>query len=53
MEMHSIHDMRRRCLHQLDSLGPELKQPASAVRYPVGIEDGLFKRKQKLAAARR
>ena len=52
-EMPSIHEMRRRCLHQLDSLGPELKRQTSTVRYPVGLEDGLFKRKQKLAAAMR
>ena len=52
-EMPSIHDMRGRCLRQLDSLGPELKRQTSPARYPVGLEDGLFERKQKLAAARR
>ena len=50
-EMPSIREMRRRCLHQLDSLGPELKRQTSTIRYPVGLEDGLFERKQELAAA--
>ncbi len=50
-EMPSIREMRRRCLHQLDSLGPELKRQTSTIRYPVGLEDGLFEQKQELAAA--
>ena len=52
IEMPSIQEMRRLCLHQLDSLGPEFKRRTATVRYPVGLEDGLFEQKQKLAAAK-
>ena len=47
-----IKEIRDRCIEQLNSLSPDLKQHHPKTAYPVGLETGLLKLKKSLASSR-